>query len=195
MASSSGTTSAGSKGISIFCFECELLLSQPCPFGQNYRLGQRAEVACTPIFREKSGGKYVRGSHSPPAEARFSAWSRHVNAFKKGSQLGRRSELRNGFQSLEGRRERVRQAPHLPRRELLILRIEVVIVHHSGQVLGCLKFSLDECPINYELRGFIRKLAAAPSLDLPAHRLEAALQAVNADGNAVLQSEVLRMFR
>ena len=33
-------------------------------------------------------------------------------------------------------------------------------MHDSGQVLGDLKFSLDEGPINHELRGLIRKLFA-----------------------------------
>ncbi len=60
-----------------------------------------------------------------------------------------------------------------------MLRIEVVIMHHSRQVLGYFKFSLDEGSIDDELRGFIRKLACAPGFNLPAHRLEVALHAVH----------------
>ncbi len=85
-------------------------------------------------------GKYARGSYLPPAEPGLATCSRHVNAFKKCSQLGRRPELRNGFEFLESRGKRVRQAPHSPRRELLVLGIDVAMVHHSGQVLGHLKF-------------------------------------------------------
>src|SRR6266481_3213778 len=108
----------------------------------------------------------------------------HIDALKalgytECSQPSGRPKLRNGFQFLEGRGERVRQAPHSPRRELLMLRIEVVIMHHSRQVLGYFKFSLDEGSIDDELRGFIRKLACAPGFNLPAHRLEVALHAVH----------------
>ena len=104
--------------------------------------------------------------------------SRRVSAFEKCSQLGRRLELRNGVQLLERRGERVRQAPHGPRHELLMLRIEVAIMHDTGQVLGYLKFSLDEGSVDDELRGLTRKLACASGFDLPTHRFEVALHAV-----------------
>jgi integrase len=76
------------------------------------------------VLREKKGGKYDC-SHVPPAEVGVATRSRRVDTFEKCSQLGRRPELRNGFQFLEGRGERIRQAPHRPRGELLMLRIEV----------------------------------------------------------------------
>ena len=72
-----------------------------------------------------------------------------------------------------------------------MLRLEVVIVHHPRQMAGDFELSLDESPIDSELRGFIGQLACAPSIHLPSHRFEVALHAVNADGKAVLQSEIL----
>jgi hypothetical protein len=76
-----------------------------------------------------------------------------------------------------------------------ILRIEVPTVHDPSQVPGNIKFPFNEGAINDEFRGFIRELVCAPSLVLAPHWLEVALHAVNANGNAVLQSEVLRVFR
>src|SRR5437667_2683410 len=84
----------------------------------------------------------------PSREVGFATRSRSGNAFEKCSQLGRRPEVRNGFQFLVGRGESVRQAPQSPRRELLVLGIEVAMVHHSGQVLGHFKFPFDEGPID-----------------------------------------------
>ena len=57
-------------------------------------------------------------------------------------------ELWHSFQFLEGRCERVREAPHRPRRELLMLGIEVAIMYDASQVPGYLKFSLDEGSID-----------------------------------------------
>ncbi len=161
----------------------------------RFRERTHAEIAASVVPREKLGGKYVCGSHFPPAEECFAGYSCCVNAFKKCSQLGRRPELRNGFQFLEGQGERVRQAPHSPRRELLMLGIEVASMHDAGQVPGYFKFSLNEGSIDDELRGFIRKLAYAPGFNLPAHRFKVPLHAVDADGKAVLQREVLAVFR
>ncbi len=48
----------------------------------------------------ESGGKYISGSHFPPADVGFAARSRRVNTLKKCSQLSRRPELRDGFQFL-----------------------------------------------------------------------------------------------
>ncbi len=117
--------------------------------------------------------------------------SRRVNAQQKCSQLCRRMELRNGIQLLERRRERVRKAPHGPRRELLMLWIEVAIMHDAGQVPGYLKFSFDERSIDDELFRFIRKLACAPGFNLPAHRFEVSLHAVDACREDVHEAQVL----
>ena len=55
-------------------------------------LGQRPEVAPV-LCSETSGGKYVCGSQFPPAEMGLVTRSRHVNAFKKRSQPGRRCQI------------------------------------------------------------------------------------------------------
>ena len=67
-----------------------------------------------------------------------------------------------------------------------MLGIQVVVVHHSSQVLGHLQITFDEASIDDEFRGLMGKLSRTPSLNLPAHRLEIALHTVDADGNAVL---------
>src|SRR5216684_7883494 len=56
----------------------------------------------------ESGGKYVWSFALPSRRAGFATCSRRLNAFKKCSQFGRRPELRNSFQFLECRGERVR---------------------------------------------------------------------------------------
>jgi hypothetical protein len=56
------------------------------------QLGQRPEVAPV-LCSETSGGKYVCGSQFPPAEKGLPLRPRHVNAFKKCSQLGRRCQI------------------------------------------------------------------------------------------------------
>ena len=61
-----------------------------------------------------------------------------------------RAEPRNAFQFLHGRGKRVGQAPHRPRCELLVLRIEIAIVHDSGEVFGHLQVSLDKSLLSSE---------------------------------------------
>ena len=157
-------------------------------------LRQGAEVACAPVLGEKSGGKRVWGSHFPPANMGLAMRSRRMNAFEKCSLLGHRPELRNRFQLLEGRRECVRQAPHRSRCELLVLGIEVATMHCSSQVSRYLQIPLDESAIDDEFRCFIRKVACPPSLDLPAHRLEVALHAVDANCENVDEAQVFGVF-
>ena len=81
-----------------------------------------------------------------------------MSSLKKCSKFCRRLELGNGVKFLKGACKGVGQAPHRPRCELLVLRIEVPTVDYSGQVSGNLQFSLDERSINDELRGLVRKL-------------------------------------
>jgi hypothetical protein len=80
-------------------------------------------------------------------------------------------------------------------RELLMLRIKIVIGHDSRQMFGDLKFSLDEGPIDDELRGPIREACYLPGLDLLPHRLEVALHAVHADREDVREAQVLGAWR
>src|SRR5260370_30397644 len=102
---------------------------------------------------------------------------------------------RNGWQFVERGGERVGQAPQRSRSELLDPRVEIRVMNVPGQVPGYLKFSFDEGSIDDDLRGFVRKLSCVPSFDLPAHRFEVPLHAVDADGKAILQREVLAVFR
>jgi hypothetical protein len=61
-------------------------------------------------------------------------------------------------------------------------------------MLGRLQIPFDERAIDDEFGGLVCKLLLAPLLRLPAHGLEVALHAVDADGEAVLQREVLGML-
>jgi len=70
-----------------------------------------------------------------------------------------------------------------------------VIVHDSGHVLRDVKFSLDEGPINDELRRLIRKLSCAPGFNLPAHWFEIPLHAVDADRDLIDEAKMLRVLR
>ena len=54
------------------------------------------------MLKGEAGGRCICGSHFPPAEAGLVTCSCRVNAFKKGSQPGRRPELWDGFQFFEG---------------------------------------------------------------------------------------------
>jgi len=58
-------------------------------------------------------------------------------------------------------------------------------------MFGDLKFSLDEGPIDDQLRGPIREACDLPGLDLLPHRLEVALHAVHADRQDVREAQVL----
>ena len=155
---------------------------------------QRSEVAPAPVLREKSGGKYVCGSHFPPAEARFATCSHRVNALKKCSRLGRRLELRDGFQFLEGRSERVRQAPHGPRSEFFDLGIEIQIVDTAGQVFRGVELALHEGPVDDQLRGLIREAGPLPRLDLLLHWVKVPLHAVHTDREDVHEAQVFRVL-
>src|SRR5437868_15352409 len=72
----------------------------------------------------------------------------------------------------------VRESPHPPRCEFLILWIEVTVMHDPSQLLGR---SSSLSMIDDQLRHFISKLSSAPSLDLAPHRLEVPLHAVDAE--------------
>jgi bacterioferritin (cytochrome b1) len=77
-------------------------------------------------------------------------------AFQERGELGCRFELRNRIEFLEGGSKRIAQTPHGPRSEFLELRIEVELVHASGQVLRRLQIALDERVVNDEFCSFIR---------------------------------------
>src|SRR6266478_3890718 len=62
----------------------------------------------------------------------------------EASQFRGRPELWDWVEFFERRSERVRQAPNRSRLELVVLRIEVVIMDVSSQVLRNFQFALDK---------------------------------------------------
>src|SRR6266852_1482269 len=76
---------------------------------------------------------------------------RRSGGFKKTSQFRRCPELWDRIEFLERRGERIRQAPHGSRLELLGLWIEVEFVHSPCQMLRDLQISLDERTVNCQL--------------------------------------------
>src|SRR5229473_2842780 len=117
--------SAKSTLLNINCSESKLqriLVPWTGPFPISCSVVPQIRVRS--VVKMESGGEYVCASHFPPAEA----VSRRAHAAYAPSRnpptLAVAAKLRNGVQLLECRCERVRQAPHGPRRELLMLGIE-----------------------------------------------------------------------
>src|SRR5260370_24432370 len=67
------------------------------------------------------------------------------------SQLGCRLELRNRIKLFESTGERVRQAPHRSRSELLILRLKVQTVHLAHKALPSVELALPKCRLEDQL--------------------------------------------
>src|SRR5215472_4305150 len=95
------------------------------------------------------------------------------------AQLSRRVELRNGIKLLECACKRVRQAPHCSRRELRILRLEVMAMDFGQQASWSVELAIDKCRVADQLRLRIADLSLAPGLDLTLHRLKVPLDAVH----------------
>ncbi len=76
-----------------------------------------------------------------------------------------------------------------------MLGIKVAITHDTGQVPGYLNFSFHEGSTDDEPRGFVRKLACAPSFDLPTHWFEVPLHAVHSDQEDTYEADVFRVLR
>ncbi len=66
-----------------------------------------------------------------------------------------------------------------------------LLLHDSRQMFGDLKFSLDEGPIDDELRDPIRKACYLPGLDLLPHRFEVPLHAVYSNRQDVHEAQML----
>ena len=114
---------------------------------------------------------------------------------KEWRELRRRLELRHGVEFLERRREGVRETPLGARRKLVVLGVEIEVVDAAGEVLRRFEFSFHEGAVNHELHLVVPDLALFPDFDLPAHRLEITLHAVDADRDRVNEAETLRMLR
>src|SRR5258708_5618484 len=111
------------------------------------------------------------------------------------AQLGRRLELWDRIQFFECRRKRIRKTPHRSRPEFLILRLEVKVVHGSGEVLGGFEFTLHKRLVDDHLGGDVGEFAPLPGFHLLSHRLKASLHAVDTNRDAVNERERLRVFR
>ena len=100
-------------------------------------------------------------------------------------------ELRDWVEVLESARERVGQAPHCSRSELLDLRVEVLIVNAPGQVFRGVELALYECPVDDQFRCVVQKACSLPCLDLLPHRLEVPLHTVYPDREGIHEAQML----
>src|SRR6266851_746879 len=66
---------------------------------------------------------------------------------EKRRELRRCPELRDRVEVLERACERVGQAPHCSRSELLDPWVEICVVNAPGQVFGSVELSFYECPV------------------------------------------------
>src|SRR6266853_3889860 len=75
-------------------------------------------------------------------------------------------ELRDRVEVLESARERVGQAPHCSRSELLDPRVEIRVVNAPGQVFRGVELAFYESPVDDQFRGLVRKACSLLRLDL-----------------------------
>jgi hypothetical protein len=71
--------------------------------------------------------------------------------------------------------------------EFLVLRRKLQIVNRPGQVPGHLQIGFEECAIDEELGGYVRKLRLFPGLDLRAHAFKVPLQNALSIGEKCLE--------
>jgi len=103
------------------------------------------------------------------------------------TQLGRRLELRDRIQFLKRGSKCVRQTPHRPWTELVILGLEVEVMHGAGKMSWSFQSALHERLVDDHFRRDIGKFAPLPGFDLPAHRLQVPLHPIDTNGNGVDQ--------
>jgi hypothetical protein len=68
-------------------------------------------------------------------------------------------------------------------------------MHTPRQMLWSVQLVLNERPVYNQLGCCARELPGSPRLDLPPHRLEVPLHAVDADRDGIDQREALEVFR
>src|SRR6267378_1476252 len=95
--------------------------------------------------------------------------------FEKRRELRGCPELRYRVEVLERACERVGQAPHCSRSELLDPRVEICVVNAPGQVFRGVKLAFHECPVDDQFRCFVRQARPLPRVYSFPHRLEVAL--------------------
>src|SRR5258707_5147129 len=90
-------------------------------------------------------------------------------------------ELRDRVEVLESARERVAQAPHCSRSELLDPRVEIRVVNAPGQVFRGVELAFYEGLVDDQFRCFVRQARPLPRVYLFPHRLEVPLHAVHSN--------------
>ena len=100
---------------------------------------------------------------------------------QKLAQLGRSLELGDRIELLEGTRESVREAPHRPCREFLVLRLEVQPMDLGQQTPGRVQLAVYKGRIEDQLGPLIGDLRLSPVFDLALHGFEVALDAIHSD--------------
>jgi hypothetical protein len=103
---------------------------------------------------------------------------------QKLAQLGRSLELG----------DRVREAPHRPCREFLVLRLEVQPVDLGQQTPGRVQLAIDKGRIEDQLGPLIGDLRLPPAFDLALHRFEVPLDSVDSDGKSINEIEALAVL-
>jgi len=143
------------------------------------------------FFRNRSDGE----KKSPGKNAEGSEIEASGDSFQELRELRGRPELRQEFEFLERARKRVREAPHCPRLELGVPRVEVEAVDRAVEVVRDVDLRLYERAVDDELRRGVGELALAPAVDLLHHGLEVPLHLVHADADGLDQVEVLAVLR
>ncbi len=98
------------------------------------------------------------------------------------SQFRRGFELGHWIYLLEGAGERIRQAPHRPRRELLVLRLEIEPVDFGEKSTWRFQLAIHERGIENQLRPFVGDLRLPPLFHLAPHRFKASLDPIDTNG-------------
>src|SRR6202158_4066251 len=131
------------------------------------------------------------GRPIPPAPALATEFELRVRQLQLTAQFRRRLELGNGVEFLECAGKRIRQAPHRPRRELLVLRLEVEPMDFGEKRPWHFQLAIDKSGIEDQLCPLVVDLGLAPFLHLASHWLKAPLNPLDADSKGVDQVEAL----
>ena len=95
-----------------------------------------------PLASQRFGFAMVYGHHQGTSIQRIEDLANARRGF----------ELRDRFEKLESARESVLKAPFRPGREVPERWLEVFVVNHACQILGCVELVFDEGPVDDLLR-------------------------------------------
>ena len=90
--------------------------------------------------------------------------------------------------------KRVREAPHSPSREFLVLRLEIEAVNFRKQASGNFRLAIDERRVEDQPSRVIGDLRPSPQFNLPLERLEVPLNPVHSNRERIDQVETLGVF-